>query len=220
MEKLFVSNKNESARMFKSDFLEFFSKVHFTAPLYVFLPYIGYLYYLTFAERAFASWHFFVLTVAGVIVWTASEYLLHRFLFHYHPKSKTGKRFFFLIHGVHHDYPNDAKRLVLPPLISLPLATLFYFLFRYTLGEYYLPPFFAAFLLGYLFYDMGHYAMHHFKLKGKFWGAIKDHHMKHHYVDPEHGFGVSSPFWDVIFKSGYGDKDEANKTSVVNHDHT
>jgi 4-hydroxysphinganine ceramide fatty acyl 2-hydroxylase len=218
MGKLFISNKNESARMFKSDFLEFFSKVHFTAPLYVFLPYIGYLYYLTFAERAYASWHFLGLTLAGVIVWTASEYLLHRFLFHYHPKSETGKRFFFLIHGVHHDYPNDAKRLVLPPLISLPLATSFYFLFRYTIGEYYLPPFFAAFLLGYLFYDMGHYAMHHFKLTGKFWGAIKDYHMKHHYVDPKHGFGVSSPFWDVIFKSGYRDKEEVNETSAVIHD--
>lgn len=218
MEKLFVSNKNESARMFKSDFLEFFSKVHFTAPLYFFLPFIGYLYYLVFWQRDYGFGEFIGLSFAGFITWTCSEYLLHRFLFHHHPKSKIGKRFFFIIHGVHHDYPNDAKRLVLPPSISLPLATLFYLLFNYTIGEHYLPPFFATFLLGYLFYDMGHYAMHHFKLKGKFWGAIKDHHMKHHYVDPEHGFGVSSPFWDVIFKSGYKDKAEVNESSTVSND--
>jgi 4-hydroxysphinganine ceramide fatty acyl 2-hydroxylase len=213
MEKLFVSNKNESARIFKSDYLEFFSKVHFTAPLYFFLPFIGYLYYSSFWERDYSIVEFLGLTLSGILIWTCSEYLLHRFLFHYHPKSKTAKRFFFIIHGVHHDYPNDAKRLVLPPSISLPLATLFYFLFRYNIGEYYLPPFFAAFLLGYLFYDMGHYAMHHFKLKGKFWSAIKDHHMKHHYVDPKHGFGVSSPLWDVIFRSGYKDDNDVQKSS-------
>ena len=213
MEKLFVSNKNESARMFKSDFLEFFSKVHFTVPLYFFLPYIGYLYYLAFADRSYTILQFIGLSIAGLVVWTVSEYTLHRFLFHYHPKSKIGKRFFFIIHGVHHDYPNDAKRLVLPPAISLPLATMFYFLFEATIGEYNLPPFFAAFLLGYLFYDMGHYAMHHFKLKGKFWGAIKAHHMRHHYVDPENGFGVSSPLWDIIFRSGYEDQSEVKEPS-------
>lgn len=213
MEKLFVSNKNESARMFKSDFLEFFSKVHFTTPLYFFLPYIGYLYYVTFTERSYSIWQFLGLTFLGFIIWTVAEYLLHRFLFHYHPKSKIGKRFFFIIHGVHHDYPNDAKRLVLPPAISLPLATMFYFIFKNIAGEFYFPPVFASFLLGYLFYDMGHYAMHHFKLKGKFWGAIKDHHMKHHYVDPENGFGVSTPLWDVILRSGYEDKKKVKEPS-------
>ena len=55
--------------------------------------------------------------------------------------------------------------------------------------------------------------MHHFKLKGKFWSAIKDHHMKHHYVDPKHGFGVSSPLWDVIFRSGYKDDNDVQKSS-------
>ncbi|MFY0654156.1 MAG: sterol desaturase family protein [Cyclobacteriaceae bacterium] len=213
MGKLFVSNKNESARMFKSDYLEFFSKVHFTTPLYFFLPAIGYFVYLGLAEREYSIGLFFGLVLAGFVLWTISEYLLHRFLFHYHPKSELGKRFFFIIHGVHHDYPNDAKRLVLPPALSLPLATMFYFIFKYTIGDYYLPPFFAAFLLGYLVYDLGHYAMHHFKLKGKFWGAIKDHHMRHHYVDPENGFGVSSPLWDVIFRSGYEDSTEVKEPS-------
>ena len=211
MEKLYVSNKNESARMFKSDFLEFFSKVHFTAPLFVFLPVVGYLYYISYSDRVYSILGFIGLSLAGFIAWTAVEYFMHRFIFHYHPTSAAGKRFFFLIHGVHHDYPNDAKRLVLPPIMSIPLATFFYFLFRYTMGESYLPPFFAAFLIGYLFYDIGHYAMHHFKLKGKFWGAIKDHHMKHHYVNPERGFGVSSPIWDVVLNSGYEDENSSKK---------
>ena len=33
--------------------------------------------------------------------------------------------------------------------------------------------------------------------------VIKNHHMRHHYQDPELGFGVSSPLWDIILKTDY-----------------
>ena len=45
MPKNYVSNKDETARMFKSDFFEAFSRVHFTVPLYIFLPIIFYFLY-------------------------------------------------------------------------------------------------------------------------------------------------------------------------------
>ena len=35
----------------------------------------------------------------------------------------------FIIHGVHHDHPNDKMRLVMPPGASIPLALLFFGLF-------------------------------------------------------------------------------------------
>ena len=38
MVKNYVSNKDETARMFKSDFMEALSKVHWTVPLYLFVP--------------------------------------------------------------------------------------------------------------------------------------------------------------------------------------
>ena len=31
----------------------------------------------------------------------------------------------FIIHGIHHDHPNDRMRLVMPPAVSIPLAALF-----------------------------------------------------------------------------------------------
>jgi sterol desaturase/sphingolipid hydroxylase (fatty acid hydroxylase superfamily) len=107
------------------------------------------------------------------------------------------------MHGVHHDYPSDAKRLVLPPSLSIPLATGFYFLFNYLLPVNYIFGFFPGFILGYLFYDISHYAMHHFNFKSGLFKKIKQHHMLHHYQDPEKGYGVSSPLWDKIFRSGF-----------------
>lgn len=198
MGKHFISDKDESVRMFKSGFMEVFSKVHFSVPLFLFLPVVGYFLYVSFAEyglSVFACAGYFVL---GVSAWSATEYFMHRFIFHYHPSSNWGQRIHFIMHGVHHDYPNDSLRLVLPPSVSIPLAFLFYFIFKATVGVPLFAPLFAGFVLGYLFYDISHYAIHHFKIDNKLWTILKDHHMRHHYVDPDSGFGVSSTIWDHI----------------------
>jgi sterol desaturase/sphingolipid hydroxylase (fatty acid hydroxylase superfamily) len=108
-----------------------------------------------------------------------------------------------MMHGVHHDYPKDSKRLVMVPAVSLPLATFFYFLFLSIIGTNYINSFFAGFLIGYLFYDITHYAIHHFNMRSKFWLSIKNHHMKHHYQADDKGFGVSQPLWDYIFGTDF-----------------
>jgi 4-hydroxysphinganine ceramide fatty acyl 2-hydroxylase len=209
MGKNYVSNKDETVRMFKSDFFEAFSKVHYTVPLYIFLPVIFYFLYrsIWLFELQFLS--IVSLIIIGLFVWTLTEYTLHRFVFHFQPKSKFGQKLHFIFHGVHHDYPNDSKRLVMPPSVSVPLATLFYFIFKLVLGVSFVSPFFVGFLIGYLFYDISHYAIHHFNMHSKFWLAIKNHHMKHHYQDPTKGFGVSTPIWDVIVGTNFsGNKKE------------
>jgi sterol desaturase/sphingolipid hydroxylase (fatty acid hydroxylase superfamily) len=124
-------------------------------------------------------------------------------VFHWLPPGKIGERIHFIFHGVHHDYPNDSKRLVMVPTVSIPLATLFYFLFCVVIGKEYTAPFFLGFLTGYLFYDMTHYAVHHFNLKSRFWINLKHHHMLHHFKDMHNGYGVSSVFWDVVFKTTF-----------------
>jgi sterol desaturase/sphingolipid hydroxylase (fatty acid hydroxylase superfamily) len=123
-------------------------------------------------------------------------------------KGELGARIHFIFHGVHHDYPSDSRRLVMPPSVSIPLATLFYFLFRFLIGDISVHPFFAGFLTGYLFYDITHYAVHHFNMHSKFWLAIKNHHIKHHFQDPDKGYGVSSPIWDYVFRTNYLNKEE------------
>jgi len=199
MAKNYISNKDETIRLFDNDFLEALSRVHWSVPLWIFIPIISYFFYrsifiFNLSLESILLWFFI-----GIIVWTFTEYFLHRFIFHYQPKSEWGNRLHFLMHGVHHAYPKDSKRLVMPPSVSLPLASLFFILFVNLIGQILVSPFFAGFLTGYLFYDITHYAIHHFNLKSKFWLAIKNHHARHHYQNPNLGYGVSQPTWDYIF---------------------
>lgn len=208
MTKLYVSNKDETVRMFKSDFMEAFSRVHWTVPLWIFLPVIGYFLYRAIAIYELSVGTIILNIIFGLLIWTLTEYVLHRFVFHFEPKSNIGKRMHFIFHGVHHDYPNDTKRLVMPPSVSIPLASLFYVLFLLIFGADQVSPFFVGFITGYLFYDITHYAVHHFNMKNKFWLYIKNHHMLHHYKWDNLGFGVSQPLWDVIFGTTYPKKDK------------
>ena len=214
MPKNYVSNKDETVRMFKSDFFEALSRVHWTVPLWIYIPVIFYLIYRAIFIYTLSASDILWLMIAGIIIWTFTEYTLHRFVFHYEPKSQLGNRIHFIVHGVHHDYPKDSKRLVMPPSVSIPLALFFYWLFSSIMGTIYLMPFFSGFLIGYLFYDTTHYAVHHFNMHNKFWLAIKNHHMKHHYQDATKGFGVSQPTWDYVFKTNFEEK-ERSRAGIV-----
>jgi 4-hydroxysphinganine ceramide fatty acyl 2-hydroxylase len=205
MAKQFVSNKDETVRMFENDFMEALSKVHFTVPLFIYIPVVAYFLFLSIKSYSLSFITIFSLVVLGIFVWTLTEYTLHRFVFHFVPDSNWGRKMHFIFHGVHHDYPNDSKRLVMPPSVSMPLAVIFYFLFKLILGQALVAPFFIGFIIGYIFYDMTHYAIHHYNMHNKFWLFIKNHHMKHHYKDPAKGFGVSSPLWDEIIGTNFPD---------------
>lgn len=206
--RLFVSNKDETVRMFENGLLEKLTRVHFTVPLFIFLPVVFYFLYKSIFVFGLPFLNISGMIVFGLAVWTVTEYMLHRFVFHWELPGKWGQKIHFIFHGVHHDYPSDSKRLVMVPTVSIPLAALFYFLFKWILGVDLAAPFFSGFITGYLFYDMTHYAVHHFNLKSKFWLDLKHHHMLHHYSESDRGFGVSSKFWDLVFRTMYRRKEQ------------
>ncbi len=114
--------------------------------------------------------------------------------------SPWGRRAHFLLHGVHHDFPNDADRLVMPLLTSTPMAVIFFALFGAALGPAAGPAFFAGFVVGYLFYDGTHYARSNQLVPRSRWGKLlRRHHLTHHFADHDGGFGVSTLLWDVVF---------------------
>ncbi|MFK7932798.1 MAG: sterol desaturase family protein [Saprospiraceae bacterium] len=213
MAKLYVSNKDESVKMFENDFLERFTKVHFSVPLLLYVPFVIYFLVQAVADRGLMWWQIPAYFLLGILVWSITEYVMHRFVFHYELPGKLGKRLHFIFHGVHHDYPNDSKRLVLPPSVSIPLALLFYYGFDALLGNSLNAPFFAGFLVGYLFYDMLHYAVHHVNSNNKIFIALKTHHLKHHFKEPNLGYGVSSPLWDVMVGTTFENKKNVRKGS-------
>jgi sterol desaturase/sphingolipid hydroxylase (fatty acid hydroxylase superfamily) len=199
----FKSASRESTRMFKSNFLESLSKVHWTVPPLIFVPVIAYFVWRSFVVFQLTPLMFLACLLGGLAIWTLTEYVLHRFIFHWVPDSSWGKRIHFIFHGVHHDYPQDALRLVMPPSVSIPLALLFYGLFYLLMPVPYLTAFFPGFLIGYLFYDLTHYATHHANFKSGFFKKMKHHHMTHHYTDATRGYGVSSDVWDKVFRSDF-----------------
>jgi len=79
------------------------------------------------------------------------------------------QKIFFLFHGVHHAQPQLKTRLVMPPVVSIPLALIFYGLFVAVFDQllsaaHLIAPAFSGFVLGYLAYDMIHYATHHWPM--------------------------------------------------------
>jgi sterol desaturase/sphingolipid hydroxylase (fatty acid hydroxylase superfamily) len=199
MKRNFISNSPESVRMFKSPLLEGLSKVPYFVPLWIYIPVITFFCYQSIKFNGLLP--FLGYLMIGLFIWTLTEYVLHRFIFHYYPDNKLGKRIHFIFHGVHHDYPNDAQRLVMPPSASIPLATAFYFLFKWLLQIQMLDGFFAGFLLGYLVYDITHYMLHHAKFERPFWKRLKQQHMLHHYDDSTKKYGVTSDLWDKVFRT-------------------
>jgi sterol desaturase/sphingolipid hydroxylase (fatty acid hydroxylase superfamily) len=89
-------------------------------------------------------------------------------------------------------------RLVMPPSVSIPLALAFYGLFVLVLGSL-APAFGSGFLAGYLAYDMTHYHMHHHIPRTAVGRWLRELHMRHHFQDDTAGFGVSAPWWDLVF---------------------
>jgi sterol desaturase/sphingolipid hydroxylase (fatty acid hydroxylase superfamily) len=196
----------EPIRLFKSNFMEFFTHIHPAIVALIWLPIILYFFISAIIDHVpGTSWAYIPLGfVAGLLVWTFMEYSLHRFLFHFKPKSPLQERISFLFHGVHHAQPQCKTRLVMPPAVSIPMGLAFYGLFYLVLNvllgkPLWVAPVFSAALLGYLTYDLTHYATHHFRMRSGYLKFLKRYHMAHHFRDWNAGFGVTSPVWDKVF---------------------
>jgi len=193
------------ARMFASNLVEPFSKVHPIIPAVLFVPAV-----LWFGYQAILLapiWQLPLTILAGGLMWSLTEYTLHRFVFHIDQSTPMGRFFYFYTHGIHHSYPDDYYRLVMIPTFSVPLAVLFYLLFGLALPAAVLPGFFVGFVIGYLVYDYTHFATHHVKPPSHpklRWLAVimkeqRRRHMVHHFKEHGAGYGVSTELWDVVF---------------------
>lgn len=185
--------------MFESDVLDRLSRVHHLVPPIIFGPIIAVLFVVGAGELTTAGT--LGLLLAGWLFWTLTEYWLHRLVFHFEPEEGPGARLHWIIHGVHHDHPNDPMRLVMPPSVSVPLALAFWGVFHLVIGGQSADLFACGFLVGYLAYDMTHYHLHHHKPRTRLGKLFYELHMRHHFQDHTRGFGVAAPWWDVAFNT-------------------
>jgi sterol desaturase/sphingolipid hydroxylase (fatty acid hydroxylase superfamily) len=186
-------------RMFDQNLLEWFSHPHPISLVIIYLPTSAY-----FVWKSLNTGIPFTTTIAlvatGVFVWTLLEYVIHRFSFHYTPRGRIGMFYAYVIHGVHHAFPEDDSRWLVPPIVSVPISLLLYFAYRW-IAKGLFPPLFAGGLMGYLMYDLSHYAMHRGPSRFRLFNVLRKHHMQHHYATPERWYGVSTPLWDYVFRT-------------------
>ncbi len=138
--------------------------------------------------------------VVGLLLWSLIEYVMHRVSFHHAPTSRLQVALAYLLHGVHHAYPDDSRRWVMPLTVTLPIALLLVVLFDLVLGAF-SAPVFAGFIHGYLTYDLVHYFIHSGQMPTRLGRYLRQYHLTHHYAAPDRHFGVSSPLWDVVFRT-------------------
>ena len=203
--KLFESIEDVSPRIFENPILDFLSRVSWWVVPIIYVPMILIFSYIGLFVNELSYLKFGLSFFIGVMFWTFMEYSLHRWAFHFEPRNERQARILFLVHGIHHDYPQDSKRLVMPPGASLTLAVLTYSLFYGITAIFGLtilvPALFAGVVSGYLYYDMIHYSQHHMKITRPYFKELKEYHMKHHFAEPDVGFGISSKFWDYVFRT-------------------
>lgn len=192
---------------FSSPLLEVLSRtVWWVVPL-VWIPVAGLLGYIAHDYYKISYAESVGRFLLGLFFWTFFEYLIHRFIFHFPEKllfdSHLVRLFHFLVHGVHHTFPMDPLRLVVPPalfvILAIPLYFLSLLLFTYRFVHTVMP----GVLVGYVTYDLTHYSTHHCTNieQYKILNFLKTYHMRHHFKSPNRGFGVSTPLWDYVFRT-------------------
>lgn len=197
-------NPVRDLKMFDTAILEPFSKCPWYVPLIFWSLYI----YSWIPLLGKNIWLEYGLILVGIQVFFFVEYVLHRFLFHgengWLKKYPNKQILYFLhwnLHGLHHAFPQDKHRLVLPPILGyFYFAVLFRTPFFYLLPEYVLPAWMIGFSIGYLMYDLTHYYIHHANPpEGSYFKMMKLYHAQHHYKHGEEGFGISNKIWDKLF---------------------
>ncbi len=208
-----IHNKGQ-ANIFRNRYLEYITKTHPLVIWSMYLPVLILLPYYSLNALAFSGLKVFFIFITGVFFWSLVEYILHRFIFHYHPETEKGKRISYILHGNHHEYPRDKERLFMPAAPSIILACAFFLIYYMVLGKNVFP-FFPGFMLGYLIYGSMHYAIHAMNPPFKWMKGLWRNHHLHHYKESDLGFGVSSTLWDHFFGTMFDLKKEVDDKEKV-----
>jgi sterol desaturase/sphingolipid hydroxylase (fatty acid hydroxylase superfamily) len=187
------------SRMFNQETIERLTVGHPKWPLMLYIPFSLLLLAIAWrggmTEVAILGWY-----LAGLLIWSLTEYVMHRFSFHHTPSTERQVAFGYLVHGVHHAFPDDARRWVLPLAASLSVGAVLLGVFVLVLGRQ-APACFAGFTHGYLAYDTIHYLIHRGPMRSRVGQFLRKYHYQHHYATPDSRYGVSSPLWDLIFRT-------------------
>lgn len=132
-------------------------------------------------------------TVAGFMLWTLLEYVLHRSVLH-------KKTYFAPMHGEHHAAPLAyigtpawVSVFVLSACVLLPVW--------WWVGFNIADGLTVGMMLGYWWYGIVHHVIHHHANSSSpsYFNDLRAWHMRHHYSPKSGNFGVTTSLWDHVF---------------------
>lgn len=188
-------------QIFNNPVLEYLTKSppQISAAVYICIV-VGFIY-VAYAQSVVDTFISGVLIFCGaVFFWTFFEYFFHKYINHideYFPESKWAAKIAYTLHGIHHEYPRDKERLIMPPIPGLLIVGMLYLGYGLILGDL-VYVFMPGFMLGYLLYTYVHFSVHKDHVPS-FLKTQYRHHALHHYKYPEKAFGVSTTIWDRVF---------------------
>ncbi len=187
------------SRLFQQELLERATLVHPGWPIAIYGPgAVALVWYAAHAGVRGSTLAAAYLT--GLLIWTLVEYVMHRFSFHHAPSTRLEVAIAYLVHGVHHAYPDDSRRWMMPLVVTIPIVSAIAAV-TYSAGGVAALPGVAGFVHGYLAYDTLHHMIHRGANRSRIVRWLRKHHMQHHYATPDKRFGVSSPLWDFVFRT-------------------
>jgi len=135
--KVTTEFEHGQATIFKNPILESLTKTNPISNIIIYGIAIALMIYVAIDIISLSALKVVGLFVFGVLFWTLTEYLLHRFLFHWITEAKWSQRFHFVMHGSHHQFPRDEERLLMPLVPGFILASIlfgFFFIIFCILG--------------------------------------------------------------------------------------
>lgn len=146
------------------------------------------------------SWTVGVAVLLGGLQWTATEYLLHRFLLHLPlPAGGWWRALLERIHARHHHDPDDVDYLFVPEWAAVPLVLFAALPTWLVLGVRWVPPAMLTFNLFFLWYEWAHFTAHRpYRPLTAYGRYMKRHHLLHHFADARSWFGLTTPVLDLV----------------------
>jgi sterol desaturase/sphingolipid hydroxylase (fatty acid hydroxylase superfamily) len=148
------------------------------------------------------AWVLVTLPLVGVLLWTFLEYFLHSRGFHGEARPP-GLGELRDSHLGHHADPSDPNHIVARLSYSVPIAVGLWGVCGLLLWSLRLAGLvMAGMILGYLAYEVIHYLIHRWRPARRLLRPLVRHHLYHHHKDDTRCFGVTSPLWDWILRTG------------------
>ncbi|TCW40702.1 sterol desaturase family protein [Laceyella sacchari] len=158
----------------------------------------------------------------GMLTYAASEYFIHRFLFHLPPpKHPVLLKWLKRLHYDHHADPHKLDLLFLPAWYSLPLIAMAAGVVYSITSSLSWTVSYVTGVIGFLlYYEWCHYVAHRPITPLTPWGRwMKKLHLRHHFKNEHYWYGVTSPAFDLLLGTFKSEKEVGRSDTVRDLEH-